>query len=37
MSCLAHERIGPLLLENFGITDGAHVKTVIEAIMKKKT
>ena len=36
MSCLAHEQIGPQLLNNLGITDHAHVKTVIEAIMKKK-
>ena len=36
MSCLAHEQISPQLLKNLGITDGAHVKTVIEAIMKKK-
>ena len=36
MSCLAHEQIGLQLLNNLGITDHAHVITVIEARMKKK-
>ena len=35
MSCLAHEQIGLQLLNNLGITDHAHVITVIEARMKK--
>ena len=36
MCCLVHEQIGEQVPSNLGITDGANVKTIIEALMQKK-